>query len=178
MAVMDGPRYDLEKLGWRAFQDLCAVVLQQVLRQMFHTFADSNDAGRNGAFHGRWAIPSDVPAARLAGLAEPGVATVVQCKFSASRTGTLTPSMVDDEVAKAARLHADGLCDAYVLITNLRVTGASSARIAARLAEVGVAASIVLDGTWLSQTISTNGALRRYVPRVYGLGDLGLILDE
>jgi len=178
MAVMDGPRYDLEKLGWRAFQDLCAVVLQQVLGQMFHTFADSNDAGRDGAFHGRWAVPSDVPAARLAGLAEPGVATVVQCKFSASRTGTLTPSTVDDEIAKADRLHADGLCDAYVLMTNLRVTGASSAKIAARLAEVGVAASIVLDGTWLSQTISTNGALRRYVPRVYGLGDLGLILDE
>jgi hypothetical protein len=178
MAVVTGPRYDLEKLGWRAFQDLCAVVLQQVLGQMFHTFADSNDAGRDGAFHGRWAVPSDAPADRLAGLGAPGVATVVQCKFSASRTGTLTPSMVDDELAKAAKLHADGLCDAYVLMTNLRVTGTSSAKIAARLAKVGIASSVVLDGTWLSQTISKNGALRRYVPRVYGLGDLGLILDE
>lgn len=177
IAFVDGPRYDLEKLGWRAFQDLCAVVLQQVLGQMFHTFADSNDAGRDGAFHGRWSVPSDTPAPELAGLTAAGVATVVQCKFSA-RSGTLTPSMVDDEVAKAARLHRAGLCDAYVLMTNLRVTGRSAAAITGRLAAAGVETTAVLDGTWLSQTISTNGALRRYVPRVYGLGDLGLILDE
>ncbi len=175
---MGGPHYDLEKLGWRAFQDLCAVVLQQVLGLVFHTFADSNDAGRDGAFHGRWAVPSDVPMAPLARLTEPRVATVVQCKFSASGSATLTPSLVKDEIAKAAKLHADGLCDAYVLMTNLRVTGTSSAKVRAQLAKVGIADSVVLDGKWLSQTISMNGALRRYVPRVYGLGDLGLILDE
>ncbi len=175
---MSAQDYDLAKLGWRAFQDLCAVVLQQVLGQTFHTFADTNDAGRDGAFHGRWAVPSDAPSAPFEAQAASGNATVVQCKFSGSGRGTLTPSMIEEEIAKAARLRADGLCDAYVLMTNLRVSGTSSARIAGLLAAAGISSTLVLDGTWLCQTISLNGALRRYVPRAYGLGDLGLILDD
>ena len=176
-ARVTGLDYALHTLGWRAFQDLCAVVMQQVLGQTFHSFADSNDAGRDGAFHGRWATPGDAPLTELQELAS-DVATVVQCKFSASGTGTLTPSMLGDEVDKAARLHAAGLCDAYVLMTNLRVTGATEAWLTSQLAAVGIDTVMVFDGAWLCQTISQHGALRRYVPRVYGLGDLSLILDD
>ena len=166
--------YDLHKLGWRAFQDLCAVVLQQVLGQTFHTFADSNDAGRDGAFHGHWAIqaPSD-PMALGA-----GVATVAQCKFSAQASGTLTPSMLVDEVTKVGRLHSRGLCDAYLLLTNLSVTGRTDEWLKEQVRTHGLQRCLVLDGRWICQQISQRPDLRRYVPRVYGLGDLGQILDD
>jgi hypothetical protein len=58
-ASMSGPDYELHKLGWRAFQDLCGVVLQEVLGQTFTAFADTNDAGQDGAFHGLWTSPGD-----------------------------------------------------------------------------------------------------------------------
>ncbi len=176
-AVVSGLDYDLHKLGWRAFQDLCAVILQQVLGQTFHAFADTNDAGRDGAFHGRWAAPGDALTGRTASVAR-NIATVVQCKFSGRRDTTLTPAMLSDEVSKIQRLHERGLCDAYLLLTNLRVTGRTDAWIAEQAAGVGVDQTLTLDGTWISQQITQSPSLRRYVPRVYGLGDLGKILDD
>ncbi|MEN1974062.1 nSTAND3 domain-containing NTPase [Cellulomonas sp. P4] len=169
--------YNLHTLGWRAFQDLSAVVLQRVLGQTFHAFADSNDGGRDGAFHGTWATPGDAPQPEVAALAA-GRATVAQCKFSGQATGTLTPSMLADEISKVELLHQQGLCDAYLLLTNLRVTGRTEAWVAEECARVGVDASLVLDGRWICQQIETRPDLRRYVPRVYGLGDLGKILDD
>ena len=48
------PSFELHTLGWRAFQDLCAVVIRTVWGQSVLVFADSNDAGRDGAFYGIW----------------------------------------------------------------------------------------------------------------------------
>lgn len=79
--------YDLHKLGWRAFQDLSAVILQVVLGQTFHTFADSNDAGRDGAYLLRWRTHEDAELEELGGIE----AVTAQCKFSAQGSGTLTP---------------------------------------------------------------------------------------
>lgn len=170
--------YDLHKLGWRAFQDLSAVVLQAALGQTFHTFADSNDGGRDGAFYGGWLTASvDEYAALPQGLAN-AAAVVAQCKFSASGVGTLPPSDLKDELAKVERLHAKGLCDAYILMTNLRVSGQTETWLREELAQRGVAQAMILDGKWICQQISVRPALRRYVPRIYGLGDLSQILDE
>lgn len=170
--------YDLHKLGWRAFQDLSAVILQRILGQTFHTFADSNDGGRDGAFYGSWNLD---PSVDLGGLPAPlavAAATVVQCKFSVASSGTLTPSMLEDEIVKVAKLHEEGLCDAYVLMTNLGVSGKTEQWLATELSSIGVATVLSLDGRWICQQISSRPDLRRYVPRVYGLGDLGLILNE
>lgn len=169
--------YNLHTLGWRAFQDLCAVVLQRVLGQTFHAFADTNDGGRDGAFYGAWATPNDTPDPRLAAV-ESGNATVVQCKFAGVSRGTLTPSMLQDEIAKIQRLNRRSLCDSYLLLTNLRVSGRTEAWIADQCAQLGVASAMVLDGQWICQQIECRADLRRYVPRVYGLGDLGRILDD
>jgi hypothetical protein len=174
VASMD---YKLHTLGWSAFQDLCAVVLQRVLGQAFHTFADSNDGGRDGAFHGHWASPADAGDPGLQVLTQ-GRATVAQCKFSGRSSGTLTPSMLGDEIGKVERLHRQGVCDAYLLMTNLRVSGRTEAWVAEQCARVGVPAVLVLDGRWICQQIGSRSDLRRYVPRVYGLGDLGKILDD
>jgi hypothetical protein len=64
------------------------------------------------------------------------------------------------------------------LLTNLRVTGRTEAWVRKQVAAVGVERVLVLDGFWVCQQISKRAELRRYVPRVYGLGDLGKILDD
>jgi len=166
--------YDLHKLGWRAFQDLSAVILQVVLGQAFHTFADSNDAGRDGAYFLRWRTQDDPELQQLAGVE----AVTAQCKFSMQGTGTLTPSMLTGELTKVRRLKIRGLCDAYLLLTNLAVSGRTDAWLKDQLRAVGVEHCLVLDGRWICQQISRRPDLRRYVPRVYGLGDLGKILDD
>jgi hypothetical protein len=171
------PDYDLHKLGWQAFQDLSAIVLQTVLGQTFHTFADGNDAGQDGAFHGCWRTGQTASDESLGPLTA-GVATVVQCKFSARSEGTLTPSILSAELDKVELLHNRGVCDAYLVMTNLRVTGNTAAWLAEETGKRGVAQSLVLDRRWISEQISKSPELRKYVPRVYGLGDLSLILDE
>lgn len=172
--MTSAPDYDLHKLGWRAFQDLCSIVLQEVLGQTFSTFADSNDGGRDGAFYGSWS--TDVVGGQ-GEIIPAGQATVLQCKFSAAPGGTLGPSSLADEIAKVKKLCSQGLCDAYILMTNLRVSGKTEAWMRKELSSIGVTTSVALDGRWIAQQISKWPSLRRYVPRVYGLGDLGQILD-
>ncbi len=175
--MTESPFYDLHKLGWRAFQDLSAVILQTVLGATFKTFADSNDGGRDGAFYGNWTTTFGTEA----GVSSPGApapATVMQCKFSASGQTTLTPSSLAEELEKAAGLHERGLCDAYILMTNLRVTGKTEGYFREELLKRGIKVVEVFDGSWICQQISKDAGLRRYVPRVYGLGDLGQILDD
>jgi hypothetical protein len=109
MAWVAEPSYDLHKLGWRGFQDLCCVVLQEVLGQTFTAFADTNDAGQDGAFHGVWAVPTDTPDGELAAFASGTMPVVVQCKFSVDPSATLAPSDLTDELAKS-RTCRPGAC--------------------------------------------------------------------
>jgi hypothetical protein len=46
--------YPLHKLGWKAFQDLCAAVAEECLQRPVQTFLPTNDAGSDGAFVGTW----------------------------------------------------------------------------------------------------------------------------
>ena len=167
------PRFAFHTLGWRAFQDLCAAVLREVWGQSVQAFADSNDAGRDGAFYGTWAGGctsgmDDVPEGPF----------VLQCKHTKNVDSTLSASMLTEEFDKVSALVRRGLCGSYVLLTNARVTGASEETIRKRLMEAGVSHPLVLGGQWLSDTIGWNRRLRMFVPRVYGLGDLSQILDE
>lgn len=175
---MSGPDYELHKLGWRAFQDLCAVVLQETLGQTFTAFADTNDAGQDGAFHGLWAATGDEPVRELEDFATIAMPVVVQCKFSVEPSGTLAPSDLDDELAKIEALHGRGLCDGYMVLTNQRVTGRTQAWFVEEVRKRGPKVAAILPGTWICTQIEKNWNLRRYVPRVYGLGDLTSILDE
>lgn len=169
---------DLHKLGWRAFQDLVGVVLSEVLGQTFTVFADTNDVGQDGAFNGTWRTPTDSTEPELAAFARPGLTTVVQCKFSANPNQTLTPSALSAEIAKVEALVRRGECDAYIVVTNLRVTGATNATVKEQLRDVGVKHTLLLPGSWLCQQIQKRSTLRRLVPRVFGLGDLTSLLDE
>ena len=168
------PTFALHTLGWRAFQDLCGTVLSEVWGQSVQVFADSNDAGRDGAFYGVWALPpsstgfQDIPDGPF----------VLQCKHTKSADSTLTPSELEGEFKKVPSLVRRGLCRTYVLLTNARVTGESEAVIRGRLMAAGVVHPLVFAGNWLCNTIAANRNLRTFVPRVYGLGDLSQILDE
>jgi hypothetical protein len=169
------PSFALHSLGWRAFQDLAAVVLRDVMGQSFQSFADSRDSGRDGAFYGRWRRRRS--AGSYADLVPEGP-VVLQCKHTSRSDATLTISVLGDEITKAGRLVARGLCTSYILLTNARVTGESEGRIRAALQDAGVAYPLVLGASWINQTIASERGLRVFVPRVYGLGDLSQILDE
>lgn len=175
---MDTVDYDLHKLGWRAFQDLCGVILQECLGQTFTVFADSNDAGQDGAFAGTWATPNDNVRAGMEEFSESGMSVVAQCKFSSDPSGTLAPTDLRDELAKIAALHTQGQCNGYLVLTNLRVTGKTQSWLMQEVNKIGPQHVKILPGPWICSQIEQSWNLRRYVPRVYGLGDLGRILDD
>jgi hypothetical protein len=168
------PTFELHTLGWRAFQDLSGAVVRTVWGQSAQTFADSNDAGRDGAFYGVWHDPPASTGARDL-LRGP---FVLQCKHTKKAGSTLSAGDLEDEFDKVPSLVKRGLCRSYVLMTNARVTGNSEEKILGRLRKADVEHPLVLGGQWVCDTIAAHRELRLFVPRVYGLGDLSQILDE
>ena len=161
--------YDLHKLGWRSFQQLCHTIGGEILGQTLESFADSNDGGRDGAFRGTW------NPGRYEDLEG---SFVIQCKFTAKADGRLTPSGLSEEAEKAKALVQQAVCDSYILMTNATISGSSNQRIVKMLENAGVKHVRIFEATWLTRQIVENKRLRMLVPRVYGLGDLSEILDE
>lgn len=161
--------YALHSLGWNDFQLLCLTITREILGQTVESFLDSRDAGRDGAFVGTWNVTGQES---LSG------AFVIQCKFTARTNYALRMSDLTDEVEKAKRLVAQGLCDSYVLMTNAGLSGTAAGKVNALFKGVGVKHVAAFGSTWINQQIRDNKHLRMLVPRVYGLGDLTQILDE
>jgi hypothetical protein len=161
--------YDLHSLGWNSFQQLCLTITREILGQVVESFLDSGDGGRDGAFTGRW---TNTGQEDLTG------SFVIQCKFTSRSNYVLRTSDLSDEVGKARKLVAMGLCDSYVLMTNAGLSGTRAAEIKALFNEAGAKHLAIFGSTWISQQIRENKRLRMLVPRVYGLGDLSQILDE
>jgi hypothetical protein len=161
--------YDLHRLGWSSFQQLCLTIAREVLGQTVQSFLDSNDAGQDGAFSGSWTAAPDQ---HLSGK------FVIQCKFSSKASYLLTKSDMADEIPKVRKLVADGLCDVYVLMTNAGVSGKQDAQIRSELISAGAQHVLIYGATWIKDQIKESTRLRMLVPRVYGLGDLSQILDE
>ncbi|MTV16317.1 MULTISPECIES: restriction endonuclease [Bradyrhizobium] len=161
--------YDLCSLGWHGFQQLCLTITREIFGQTVESFLDSSDAGKDGAFAGRWHPgKGEVLSGRF----------VIQCKFSGKRDKTLTPSDVAEDVEKARKLVQAGRCDSYVLMTNAGVSGASKEEIETLFSEVGVKTFLCFGSTWICAQIKEHKRLRMLVPRIYGLGDLSQIIDE
>jgi hypothetical protein len=161
--------YELHKLGWNSFQQLCHTIIGEVLGQTVESFLDSNDGGRDGAFAGHW---------NPTGHADLSGRFVIQCKFTSRINHALRAADVADEVAKVRRLVERGLCDSYLLMTNAGLSGHRAEEIEALYRGAGVKRVVLLGSTWICRQISENKRLRMLVPRVYGLGDLGQLLDE
>lgn len=156
--------YPLHLLGWNAFQELAVSVAEVCLSRPVQTFLPSSDAGRDGAFIGRW------------DGASPGRSTV-QCKFTSKQGHNLSLSLLKDELAKAKRLVALGEADDYVIITNHPVTGESDLAIKAAFHKAGVKECRIFGADWINRQIRSSPRLRMLVPRLYGLGDLHDLLD-
>jgi energy-coupling factor transporter ATP-binding protein EcfA2 len=164
------PDFQLHTLGWKEFQRLCATILSDLWGQPIQTFFDSNDGGRDGAFHGTW---SPKPDEKVSG------SFTVQCKFKAAPGKHLAFGDVSDELAKAARLAAKGLADHYLLFTNAHLDGVVEEQLrAAFLAVPAIKSFQAFGGERISLMIRQSSKLRMLVPRIYGLGDLSQILDE
>ena len=164
------PNYELHSLGWKAFQQLCVTVASEAWGQVVQGFFDSNDGGRDGAFHGTWTP--------VRGEAFDGAFTA-QCKFFASSAKVLKLSDLTDELSKAERLAARGLANTYILFTSARLTGTADDTIRAAFESVpGIERFAAYGSDRISQFIRESPRLRMLIPRVYGLGDLSQILDE
>lgn len=158
--------YPLHLLGWKAFQDLCVGVAEECLRRPVQSFLPNNDAGRDGAFVGRWEGAD--PAA--------GESTI-QCKFTSRPHHRLSVSILKDELEKARLLAAKGIATDYIILTNHPVTGAGELKIKAAFEAVGVGRCRVFGYDWIVRQIRTSPRLRMMAPRLYGLGDLSDLLD-
>lgn len=163
------PNYNLDRLGWKNFQHLCAIILRESLGQTFQTFADGNDAGRDGAFNGIWLTQK--------GESLHGSFTA-QCKHTSRSDAAFKFSMLRHELAKAKRLAERGLADNYLLLTNYSVSAEVGRRVEEAFEELpGINECRVFDRSWIEGQIHGNTNLRTLFPRIYGLGDLTQILD-
>lgn len=161
--------FDLHRLGWKAFEDLSACILSKVLGQTFQVFSDGADGGRDGAFCGEWR-PNN--GERLQGN------FVVQCKHTSNPTASISGKVISDECEKAAALVNSGLCDVYILITNYSLSAGKVAEIESIFRSSGVDQVRVYGAEWVNKKIMEEPALRRMVPRLYGLGDLTQIITN
>jgi hypothetical protein len=161
--------YDLHKLGWHSFQQLCLTIAREVLGQTVQSFLDSKDGGRDGAFAGTWkAQKGELLKGKF----------VIQCKFSSKPNKPIRLSDVSDEIEKVKRLVKQKRCDSYLLITNFDTSGVVDTHIEEAFCSAGVKQFRCFGASWVNQQIRDNKRLRMLVPRVYGLGDLSEILDE
>lgn len=160
--------YQLGSLGWKAFQDLCGMILAEVLGQTFQTYGPGHDGGRDGAFRGTWRV---VDGAELSG------AFTAQCKFTA-KEAPLSKALLREDLLKAALLARRGLADVYLLMTNHTVTGEAAAEIEEAFRAAGVKQFRIFGSERITKFIIESPRLRRLVPRVYGLGDLTQIIDS
>ena len=135
--------------GWNSFQQLCLTITSEVLGQAVESFLDSRDGGRDGAFTGKWNAP-------WAGSVDGSF--VVQCKFTSRSNHVLRTSDLADEVEKAKRLVAKGLCDSYLLMTNAGLSGTRGETMKGLFKAAGVKHVGTFGSTWISQQIRETSA--------------------
>src|SRR4051812_6031209 len=73
----------LHTLGWKAFQDLCSQVCEEVLRMPVEIYQEAKDGGQDAVF----VSTSKRPDGSLS-------RATVQCKFSSNPQRTLTASLL------------------------------------------------------------------------------------
>lgn len=163
-------RYNLHRLGWSAFEDLCMQVMRVVLGETCSRFRPGPDGGRDGWFTGQ-ASAQLVTQNQLAGN------FVVQCKHTSLSHEALSKSHLKSEIEKITKLAARTPCH-YVLMTNRQISAESEVGIRNHFQAIpGVGRCLVLSETWIEDTLDAHPRLLRLVPRLYGIGDLSQILS-
>jgi Novel STAND NTPase 3/Restriction endonuclease len=155
----------LHTLGWKAFQDLCAQICEEVLQQPVAIYREAQDGGQDAVFLFKKSKKTT------------GTGTV-QCKFTSDHRRRLKLTDLRGEINNVKELVAKGEADTYYFITNMGVDAPVAADIRKELIPLGVTNPQIFGREWISQKIRESSRLRALVPRVYGLGDLSTILDE
>ncbi|ACC74066.1 hypothetical protein PPMP20_33240 [Paraburkholderia phymatum] len=157
--------FALHTLGWKAFQDLCAQVIEEELKCTVSVYREAQDGGQDAVF--------------LVKRTDGSVAVgTVQCKFSSKYAQRLRPSDITGELDHVRQLIAKGMASTYYFLTSMSVDADVAREIRERLAAMGVVEPHVEGKDWLIGKIKGSPRLRALVPRVYGLGDLSTIIDE
>ncbi len=157
--------FALHTLGWKAFQDLCEQVLREELNCTVAVYREAQDGGQDAVFQ-----LSHANASEFVGTA--------QCKFSSKRDQRLRASDITAEQAHVEQLLDKGMASVYYFITSMGVDADVAHQIRTELHALGVATPVVVGKEWLLLKIKESARLRALVPRVYGLGDLSMIIDE
>lgn len=157
--------FALHTLGWKAFQDLCAQVMEEELKSTVSVYREAQDSGQDAVFLAK--SPDGLT-----------VIGTVQCKFSSKREQRLRPSDITAEIEHVEQLVAKQMAVVYYFITSMGVDADVAREIRERLSALGVTEPHVAGKEWLVGKIKASPRLRAMVPRVYGLGDLSTILDE
>ena len=85
-------KYELYRLGWHDFQQLCLTIVREIFGQTVSSYLDSNDAGIDGAFSGTW---NQKDKEDLEGK------FIIQCKFTNKSDVNLNISDLKDPCAVA-----------------------------------------------------------------------------
>jgi len=158
--------FSLHTLGWKAFQDLCAQVMEEELNTTVSVYREAQDGGQDAVFLAK----GKDEFSRVVGS--------VQCKFSSKREKRLKPSDIANELNNVEQLVAKKMANVYYFITSMGVDAGVAQEIRKKLFVLGVTEPHVVGKEWLLGKIKASPRLRAMIPRVYGLGDLSTILDE
>lgn len=166
VARAEGPwsNLALETMGWKAFQDLCSQVCQELLKQPIQIYRDAQDGGQDAVF--------------IVEKSDGTVDATVQCKHSSNPQRRLKIGDLADEFKTVEELVAHNQADTYFLITSMGIDAPVAVEIRATLRHLGVRKPHVFGREFLVRVIRSSATLRALVPQVYGLGDLGAILDQ
>src|SRR5688572_4133953 len=157
MSTRASGRYNLQQLGWSAFEDLCIQVMRVVLGETCTRFLPGRDLGRDGWFRG-------VCAAKLASQNNLAGNFLIQCKHTSKAEHPLEVDDLKDEVSKMEEFAKTTRLN-YVLMTNRRVTSTHEKHIRERFEAIpNVASCTVLGETWVEDEIDAHTRLLRLVP--------------
>jgi hypothetical protein len=165
-------RYNLQRLGWKAFEDLVVEINRTILGPTVTPFRVGADGGRDGFFQGT--VADDYMT-----IAPDAKTLVFQCKHTSTPGDSLVASLLSDEVPKIAKLAASGEADLFVVFSNRRVSAENDLVIREKFEAIpGVMRCAVLGEEWIESHIDGSYKLLRRVPRLYGVGDLSQILSH
>lgn len=165
-ARAEGPWTDLalHSIGWKAFQDLCSQVCEEVLKRPVEIFREAQDGGQDAVF--------------LIQSSDGAPVGSVQCKHSSNANQRLKVADLTPELANVETLVAAGQAHTYVFMTSLSVDAPVAMELRTRLRALGVVKAHILGKQYLVRAIRSSARLRALVPQIYGLGDLSTILDQ
>lgn len=165
--IVQGPNLDLalHTIGWKAFQDLSAQVVEASIGCPVSVYREAQDGGQDATF----LIKTD-------GI-NPSTVGTVQCKHTSNAQRRLKAADIDQELHKVERLASQGQANTYIFITNMSVDAPVALVIGQKLREVGVENPQIWGKEKIVLEVKSSSKLRALVPQVYGLGDLSSIMD-